>query len=72
MQDRSGVELADIEEAREEARRRAFLLLGEGYRKGQDRRGWKIRVRDEAGRVVFTLTLADATASDPILLRGGF
>ena len=60
MRDLSGVELPDLEAAREEARHRAFLTLTDGYKLGQDRRGWLIDVRDEAGRVVLTLTLDEA------------
>ncbi len=58
--DRKGVELTDMDEVREEARR--LLLLAAGYRTGKDRSGWTIDVRDEAGNVVLSLTLKDATA----------
>ena len=62
MRDLIGVELPDLDAVREEANRRAFLLLSEGYRKGEDRRGHILFVRDEDGRVVLKLTLGDAIA----------
>ena len=55
----TGVELPDVHAAREEARRRAAALLLEGYKLGQDRGNWMLRVRDEAGEIVLDLTLCD-------------
>ena len=58
---RTSVELDGLDAVREEARRRAFVLLGEGYRKGEDRRNWTIDVKDEHGVVVLSLSLSAAT-----------
>jgi hypothetical protein len=66
MPDSIGVELSDIDAVREEARRRAFLLLTAGYEQGEDRRNWPIAVRDEHGRVVLSLTLGEAMVWDPV------
>jgi hypothetical protein len=60
MIDRVGVELPDMDAVREEVRRRAHLLLGEGYRRGEDRRHRIIDVRDESGALVLSLTLEEA------------
>ena len=54
------VELPDLDAVLEEARRRAFLLLAEGYKKGEDRRRHSLDIRDEDGRLVLTLTSGEA------------
>jgi hypothetical protein len=59
MIDRVGTELSGIEDVREEARRRALLLLSEGVRKGEDRRHWVMDVRDESGTVVLHFRLKE-------------
>ncbi|WP_375461119.1 DUF6894 family protein [uncultured Enterovirga sp.] len=58
--DRKGTELTELDEAREEARRRAYVLLTAGYGKGEDRSGWTIAIREESGVVVLRFTLREA------------
>ncbi len=62
LPDDLGVELADLDAVREEARLRAHLLLSEGYRVGQDRRKWMIDVVDANGKHVLGISLADAVS----------
>ena len=57
--DRKGTELSDEDAAREEARRRAYILLSEGYELGEDRGQWMLAVRDVAGEVLLDLTLRE-------------
>jgi hypothetical protein len=63
MIDTVGTQLADLDEVREEARRRAHILLSDGYRKGEDRANWMIDVYNENGAVVLSISLKDATAN---------
>lgn len=67
MIDRIGIELPDVDAVREEARRRAFLMLTEGYKAGEDRRGWTIRVSNVDGIVVLSMTLAKAIEATPLI-----
>jgi hypothetical protein len=60
MRDRNGIDLPDSDAAREEARRRAFLLLSEGYRLAEDRGHWTVEVRDDTDNVVLSMSLREA------------
>ena len=53
------MELDGLDMVREEARRRAFLLLREGLRLGQDRNGWF--VEDDDGALVLRATVKSLT-----------
>jgi hypothetical protein len=64
MQDRS--ELAFFEAARKNAEIWSLDLLKEGFSKGEDRRDWSVKIRDEAGDLLVDLTLAEAAG--PLLL----
>lgn len=42
----------------------AIHVLSEGLERGEDRRHWQIDVRDEAGDVLMSLTLAEAAGGE--------
>jgi hypothetical protein len=50
--------------ARETARTWSLDLLKEGFREGEDRRGWTLSITDDAGAVLFAATLAQAVGPD--------
>jgi uncharacterized protein DUF6894 len=61
MIDPTGTELPDQDAAHEEARRRAYLLLSEGYQRGEDCGHWILEVCDELGEVVLSMSQMDAS-----------
>ena len=55
LADREGVEVSDLDEAREVARATLAEMVEQGKVSGVDLRGWRLEAADESGAVLFTI-----------------
>ncbi len=55
LADREGVEVADLDEAREVARATLAGMVEQGEVSGVDLRGWRLEAADPSGAVLFTI-----------------
>ena len=55
LADREGVEVSDLDEAREVALATLAEMIARGEVSGVDLRGWRLEAADESGGVLFTI-----------------
>ena len=64
MSEGSHVVICDAEDLLARARTVARRYVREGLERGEDRSRWTIEITDDAGRVVWDLTLAEVLGMD--------
>jgi hypothetical protein len=57
--DREGMELVDLEAARDEARNTALDIIMDQARKGEGTAGQKVEIEDEDGKIVEIIEIRD-------------
>ena len=63
--DPDGSDLPDDAAAKEEALANARGIMLDGQRRGEDRRGWLVEVRDDADHTIMTVQVSQAEPPSP-------